>query len=413
MLFIGTKHLTVMNSYRANEMLLVSRLIQKEFATFNSNYLPNSTKKQHFEILEKKMKDRPLRAYFSYKLHDYLRKYAGNEAKNNEEFFIRQLPFILETIISIQYYHNQILDRKGGVNTHLAINDNLILGNLLKDQFYRYLESKEIKLNKGGKHKLIEHVRSIFEYVDIGQYMEKHCNVYAALQDNNIETPFQKKVEDFIDQSLIAEAKKIINKVLEVENEGFLNQYLTRIKLTNAALFTVTVQLIGNLLDIGEKKRKTFERFASFFGIMQQIVNDNCDLVPSIYTNGTKAKKRQDALSDLKNKCITLPLLIHLQRSPNGLIAEYLKSEKNKFNEDFFFKEVVEKHSIFYSMSMAKKMSKKIIGETEEQEKQMDNGLKDLWSIAENNRFYKHFYNHNSGNCYKEYQKRKKKQKQS
>ena len=395
-----------MNNYRANEMLQVNMLLRKEFEIFNSINENIANNLRIFNILNRKIKDRSLRAYFSCKVYQYLKKFSRSD-RISEIFFIWQLPFILEVIISVQYYHNQILDAKGGINTREKVNDNLILGNLLKEHLYRYLEYTD--LSDRNKLKLIEHVRLIFEYVDIGQYVEKHCNTYESLKANDYKNPFESKISEFIESNYIDESMDIIQGVYPIKEEhhAFLACYLGRIYLTNAALFKISTQLICELLEIEEAKTLEVIRFAVFFGLMQQIVNDNCDFVPSKYNDGTKAKNNNDGLSDLRNRCITLPLLIHLQNCPNSAIERYLSLDNYAFDENYFFREITGTWSIYYSMTVAKEIKKKLIDEFTQREKEVNEGLINLWSVADNNRFYKHFYKFNNKKCYKEYKKEK------
>lgn len=393
-----------MNDYRAKEMLKVNRRIQKELEVFKSINKDRTLAPAFFKILESKVDGRSLRAYYCFKLYEFLK--GRSAVTHDASFFVKKLPFILEVIISIQYYHNQILDGKGGVITHSAINDNLILANLLKDHLYRYIDES---VPENYRKLLAEQVRSIFECVDIGQYIEKHYNTYEAFISQEVPDELQNKINKLVKKTYIDEVAKTITNVYTIrkENISYLRTYLQRIYLTNAILFIKTADLVSDLLEVDKRLKNKMERFVAHFGLMQQIVNDNCDFVPSRYNNGTKAKSNKDALCDLKNKCITLPTLIHLQKCPNGAIAQYLKLSDYKFDEEFFFIEIVENWSIFYAMSAAKSLADKMIKEYQVATCTI-NGFNNLWSVAFNNRFYKHFYRYGNKKVYKDYCKSRK-----
>ncbi|NJL77001.1 MAG: hypothetical protein HC892_20285, partial [Saprospiraceae bacterium] len=297
-----------------------------------------------------------LRARFVKFLYEYFKSNGG--VTDHPAFFEEQLPFIVEAIISIQYYHNQILDQKGGVNTPSTINDNLITGNLLKDQFYRYLEQLEMDAN--NRITLIQHARSIFEYVDIGQYLEKHCNHYEAYKNKQYHHPFERTVNEFIQAEWIEEIVQIILELvdLDADNQAYLRIYLQRIYLTNAALFNLVAVLMADMMDVENSIKAKVVKFATWFGIAQQMMNDNCDVVPSsLLFKNTVAKLVTDAQADLKNKCFTLPLVIHLKFCPSGIISNYLNDYKANMQEEDFFDETIKSLSIFFSITISKKVS--------------------------------------------------------
>ncbi|MBL7794337.1 MAG: polyprenyl synthetase family protein [Saprospiraceae bacterium] len=343
-----------------------------------------------FKILDSKVYsndgkrvDLPMRWRFAIAMHAWMSENGAPKRKLPPEFFEQQLPFILEVIISVQYYHNQILDRKGGVTTHAAINDNLIMGNLLKDQLYRYIDN--LGLEDTDRKKVVQSVRSIFEYVDIGQYIEKSCNTYEAYRSGQWSHPFG-NLDALVDANCIREVTEVIQSVHPINRTDYLHIYLQRIYLTNAILFKKATTLIATLLEVDQEIQQRADQFAGLFGMMQQVVNDNCDFVPSIHGEVTIAKNKEDAFCDLKNKLITLPLLIYLQRRQQGPIYRYLESVDESFDERACFNDMTRTTVIYYALAIVKKVKKLIIKKLD------DKDLSQLCEVADNNRFYKYYY---------------------
>jgi hypothetical protein len=320
-----------MNPARRNDMKHTRRAVNTEYGHFKSMNLIDESKGPFFKILDKKIKGLPLRAYFMRKTYDYLT--AGKEVNQivPSVFFTHRLPFIAEAIISIQYYHNQILDGKGGVDNLEKAGVNAIKANLLKDALFLYLETATD--DKPINDYLIKEVRSIFMLVDSGQFIERHCGIYTAWEKNTSpQHQFEELTDAFID-------KGVVNQVMECVMQSaffneieinFIRKYIERIYLTNGALYIKLVSVIFELLSV--EKDEKFIRFVALFAIMHQIVNDNGDFVPSEYQLCTEVKMPQDALSDLKTGTMTLPLCIHLKKCPDGK-NRYIFSSSGEKNE--------------------------------------------------------------------------------
>ncbi len=351
-----------------------------------------------FVILKNKMDGNPLRARVVADIYEYLLEEIPPRGDNFDKFFREEFPFILEVIISIQYYHNQILDGKAGVTTPEAINQNLIIGNLLKDRLYRYLE--EVSLPDYYKPDLINCVRAIFEWVDIGQYIEKHHNTYTAWKNKDLAHPWQNEVNHFTDATLLQEVIETIQSLIVIPagHLPFLRLYLQRIYLTNATLYKLAARFIAEVLQMHDKTKRNIIKFAALLGIATQIVNDNSDLVPSyLMKKGTNGKHLEDAFSDLANSNITLPVFFNLLSSPQRSIKKFLTHQKSKyrsfiskFDEEIFFKEVTSNLSIYFSMSIAKSLKKiALFCLNNVKQTQLAKNLNHI----DNNRYYKHFYN--------------------
>lgn len=371
------------------------RLIQT-YEEFNRFSHADSGQAPFFKILYNKvysddgiLVDLPVRWRFAIAVHAWLSENGAPKRKLPPEFFEQQLPFILEVIISVQYYHNQILDRKGGVTTHAAINDNLIMGNLLKDQLYRYI--RKLNLPEADRWIVEKEVRTIFEYVDIGQHIEKSCNTYEAYHSGQWSHPFG-NLDALVDADCIREVTDVIQSVHPIQRTDYLHIYLQRIYLTNAVLFKKATGLIATLLEVDPDVQQRADRFAGLFGMALQIMNDNCDLVPSTKAEGTVEKRCSDAYSDLRNRNITLPIMLHLQRRNKGKIADYLKNPLLVLNEQIAFQQLCAGFSIYYSMDYGKSLKDKLLAYLS-----LCNGsgfamLEAMSRIIANNRYYRVFY---------------------
>ena len=381
------------------EISKIKENVNAEYEKFmNAQALINDS--SFFQILQNKIEGMPARAFFAYRLFEYLKNSSGiNLTKGYKTFFEGQLPFILEAIISVQYYHNQILDAKAGVNTPEKINDNLIVANLLKEQLYHYLEN--LKIEAEDKKALIKTVRSIFEQVDVGQYIEKHCNTYEAYRSGQLDHPFQHFVAGVVEEDacvveVLDKIESIIQDKIKIDNADFLRLYLQRIYLTNTSLYKLISEFITDVLKVADREKENAVKFAISFGMMHQIVNDNADFVPSYHGESTVSKTEQDAFSDLKNGNITLPTLIYLQLRPEGTISGILKSASTNtrlrilsHEESKIFNEISQSLAIYHAMTIGKKIkdiAKNYLNI------QKSNALKDMLQIAENNRYYRYFY---------------------
>ncbi len=393
---------------------IILKNLREEFNVFSQlNY---HNKDDFYQILYKKIHEcnLPVRANISVALYDYLMEEHTLEKNDTYNYFFkRQFPFILEAIISIQYYHNQILDDKSGVNIPTTINNNLIAGNLLKEQLYRYIEN--VNLPQEHIMKLFQYVRLIFEAVDVGQYIEKNHNTYEAFKKKHFRHPFERWMGENINSEVIKVVVKTTAQFMDEEHSNFIKLYAERIFLVNSILFVKLADFMTDLLNIPQSTRESLHYFNCYFGICYQIVNDNSDFVPSSYKEKTTGKCYQDALSDLKNKNLTLPIFVHLCRNPAGKTAYFLEEmERSEFGrlclmpeqEKAVYNEIIDSLSIYHAMKIPKLLKEKAIKYLNEHNSNY-NTLLSIISIVDNNRFYKHFYNQKEQ--YKKYKKEIKK----
>ncbi len=307
-----------------------------------------------FSELKTRMEGLPLRAFFVKKSYELLRSKSKRNfifsKKISEEFTVK-LPFVFEVIITIQYLHNQILDQKAGVVTPEKINDNLLAGNLLKDFLYDYIAD-----NFSGKTaKLVtQTARKAFQYVDIGQRIEKKWNTLEQFeQSHHLEViSISEEIEKFIDFEGMEPFLESVYGQLPLEKHTYTEMYLKRIYLTCAALFKLAATLLCDLLQVDSNTQKEFLSFAASYGMMRQIINDNADVVPASRQLQTQHRLATDAFSDWNNKNITLPLIFFLAEQPE--LATTYSPPLASAQQEQLFAVLLSSNALFASIHQAR-----------------------------------------------------------
>lgn len=385
-----------MDLSRRNDMLRVRAKTLLEYAKFQYFSPADQRCRPFFAILDKKMKGLPLRAYFMHKLYEYLWEEGGRTRDIPHAFFTHQLPFIAEVVICIQYYHNQVLDGKGGVNNMLEIQENVIISNILKECLYEFIE---VTCPPSISDEVTNCARAIFKYVDIGQWLEKHNGLYRNWREAHIGAhPFTEYLGGILDrQQLRSVEQRVRSEALLCRSDRkFISAYLERIYLTNTIFYQEFTKLILKLLGIPRKSKDYIKtrRFAVYFGLMHQLVNDNGDLVHVKAKLTTEEKVIGDAQSGLRNRTVTLPVCLHLNQCPNGKIAQFLQSRKRSIPaamQTRFFEELANEGAIYQSIRIGKAIKKLALKELNTFNLQFM-FLEDMCKIADNNKYYRHFY---------------------
>lgn len=343
-------------------------------------------------LLKRKLERPSVRSYFVYWVHQYLVDTARIEGipiqKIDEEVTNKYLPFIIEAVMSTMYLHNQVLDKKQKVKNTERISNNLIGSNLLKDAIYDYIEEKF-----GLKNAAIvqAYVRKMFRCVDVGQYFDSFYS-YKVLYKGKRKKLFEDeslegviRLESFED--IIASAQQCAKR-----NKDVIEIYFKRNYLISSALFRYATEILMHLLGYEGKEKEKILQFAECYGIMMQLINDTSDFVKD---KGTLNRSNYDVLSDLRNKTITLPVLLHLGNSPRvGLVYKALQKKKNfqlegKHNE--ILKELIFSEALQNTMKIGRDLAK-LAEELLCPDNKVYHKLKDLLSIAYKNRYYHHIY---------------------
>lgn len=338
---------------RFDDMQQTQRLLQEEFSSFKSLGFGLQEDVAPSNLLYKKISNQAVRAYFVAKIAQWFTK-EDNTIDNKSaksRLFNAQLPFIFETIISIQYLHNQILDAKAGVVGQLKIAENLLAANLMKDQLYRYIQEE---LPTFAKKRVEQYTRKCFEYVDLGQILELKANRYShfTAQLPALESLLPTAVFKDIDLSSIAPFIQKLKRELPVFMHEHLDVYFHRMYLSSAVFFVHASQLVADLLQIPAEERKPIRQFSVTYGMMRQLVNDNADWLPSSFQLSTNDKKTSDGFSDLRNQTLTLPLFFFLAEHNQGLIKEVLDGKQNwsATLEEGIFDQILNAQSLYKSI---------------------------------------------------------------
>lgn len=296
--------------------LRLETYLKNELSKLKNLHVGSPDDAHTFLLLERKIADKPVRAYFAGEVFACVRRSArqeGLELKSEDaHLFLRVIPFVTEVVISIQYFHNQILDSKAGVTCRnkRQIDQNLLSANLLKEYLYEYIEQET---DQEQAAVITRFVRRIFKYVDVGQQIEKKWNTYESYEQGLYKNmQLHPDIEAFASPDRIAPLLETLRRFYP-ERSDYAVAYLRRIALTSAALFVLSAEMILELSGYTGDSREQLLEFAWFYGMMQQVINDNADVVPSRFNHETTEKTASDAFSDARNHNVTLPLFLHLE----------------------------------------------------------------------------------------------------
>ena len=287
-----------------------------------------------FNLPKKQFDKLSIRGPFMTMVYAYLVKEMGKEQTISETaLFSTQLPLILEGIICVQYYENQILDGKGGVLNEggpdlQKIRFNLLASHYLKDFLYDYAAKSVFPSDGSRREVLLDAMRRIFQFVDKGQFMEQRWSNLQNFHEGFLpELPaISKEVKDFLDHELIDQFWADIHAAgVSASKESFVRFYLQRVYLTGAAMFVIGAELVMDLLDYQGEERERLKKFAGHYGMMCQLVNDNNDFLPAEFGQTTTAKNAEDAFSDLRNGNITLPMFFFFQENTEETCENLMK----------------------------------------------------------------------------------------
>jgi geranylgeranyl pyrophosphate synthase len=347
---------------------------------FNHHFIPNTryvpSDHSFFRLLSTRFSQPGspvLRGYFFDLIANYIREESGKALTISAEE-ITVLMLSSEVLMSVFYYDNQILDRKGGVVSPKSVNDNLIESNLLLSELLSYVNTR-LK-NDDFRIALLNTILDVYAVVNMGQRVEAQENYYHNWEEGKYELVNRHKC--MIDQEVIDEVYAIIAEKVDVgtNKEAFIC-YLKRIYLTNAYLFISFSDVLIKFSNLDDEKTESVYKFCSLAGIMYQIVNDVTDFVPSTQNSGTKTKLNSDSYADLKRGILTLPIMFQLILKPSGLFMQYLgqiDANLSLLEEYCLTKEMLESKAIEYSKEVG-----------------IDTKRLALSNLNDGNHFYKHF----------------------
>ena len=343
---------------RYRDMCRTSERIQLEYPFFVAQGKATTGSAWVLDLLESKLSGRPIRAYFLAKTTHWISQLQAPWQRarttmlpGSERLFMAQLPLVFEVVITIQYLHNQIFDGKSGVTNRESISRNLLAANLLKEQLYRYIDQV---IPAWAREQVIQSVRSCFEQVDQGQFLEQSQNTYSAYRNGQADwrQTIPQAVLQQVDLSAVGPFLDKLRQDLPIILHEQLDVYFHRIYLTCASLFVEATKLLGRLLKVPAKRMHTVEQFSVCYGLMRQLVNDNSDWIPSRFGLDTKTKTPADNFSDLRNTTLTLPLFFYLAAGQGGKIDYFLERQMcwSSAFENVVFEEILDSDALFKSV---------------------------------------------------------------
>lgn len=402
----------IISAHRRAEMVCTGiELFRSEYQILRSKYA-NAVSSEYFPfgIVQDKLSAKPLRAFFIRTLFEYLGNDPLNGQRSKLEALKNKLGFVAETLLCIQYYNNQIFDRKGGIITKKSIDNHINLRDILESDLLDYIDGE---IEEPYRNAVRLYVRQTLRFGAAGQILEDHYNTYECWQnDAEIADILSEEGERFINREVMDTFNKIVSATTasfgisgfddadQNSKSRFLTIYFKKIYLRNAALYILGAKLVLDIFQVEDARRGYLLHFATWFALMHQLVNDNADLVPSQYYLTTCAKSHLDAMSDLRNNIITLPVMIHLLQTNDSAMKQVLDRKMADLParlETRIFREMTQRWSIYISMTITKAIKTKALaalyaaGFSTKSERSFKY-LEDMCNIADNNKFYKCFY---------------------
>lgn len=343
---------------RYNDMYQTIEQVKLEYAAFVAQGQATAGADWVLDLLERKLSGRPIRAYFLAKTSNWLvrlqsplQRLRTKALPGYERLFSAQLPLVFEVVITVQYLHNQILDGKSGVTDRLSISKNMLAANLLKEQLYRYIDEE---IPAWARAATVVAIRSCFEQVDQGQFLEQTQNTYAAFQNGqqNWRETMPQAVLERVDLTAVSPFLDKLKMDLPTMLHEQLDIYFHRIYLTCASLFVEATNLLAKLLRVPASRHRAVQQFSVCYGLMRQLVNDNGDWIPSHFGLDTKTKTAADSFSDLRNTTLTLPLFFYLATGQGGKIDYFLERQMcwSQAFENVVFDEILDSDALFMSI---------------------------------------------------------------
>ena len=286
------------------------------------------------DFIRHKLSHPGVRGYFVGALYCWVKQQMqteGKRPKKNLEPVLSKLSLVAEWAMVIQYRENHLLDGKYGLLKNngsdldkAQAEKALLSSDYLKDRLYEYVEEEVFPNNPGAAQGLNRALRQMFRLVDEGQHNESQYGNYAAFSAE------VKKIPVLSGEAALqineADIDWFWNLIYEAgipkEKELFTRQYLRRINLTSAALFVLWAQWMMDALGYQGCSTHSLLGFTARYGMLSQLVNDVCDFVPEVFQKETAAKHPEDAMSDLRNDVVTLPMLFFFQQFLNTTLKD-------------------------------------------------------------------------------------------
>ena len=338
------------------------------------------------------------RAYFIVKIFQVITGTTSfSRALKNS--FLFNIILLGEIVITLFYLENHINDRKNNIVNPENFEKNKKEAARLKKLSKKIIEENFSRRQKGIINKKLKKLFSLYRTgiqldltqlsVDNFEYGEK-----AFLQ-------LDKKTKKFVNVDFFI---KIIKSKVEhyihlgKKENDYLKLYLTRSFLINGVFFQCFAELIIELFGNNSGKDLKVIEYARTFGLLQQLVNDNCDFIPNHLVPSNSCKLQEDTFSDARRKLITLPSMYFLKMSKDSTcwLSRHFRNKKDstyKLIRTKYQVEALEKMkesgALGAAMSTVFQLRKHILSLTISSEDDTDAILKELSFIAEANKYYR------------------------
>lgn len=312
-----------MGPERRKLMIETVRNISKEFKKFRHAIASDGEVTKDFLAFPSErfdLNNKLLRGFFVRAISDYVDLLATEEKirlkrYKDKHLYDTKLPFVAEMVLCLQYYDNQIFDKKFGVVTDKKIRNNILFHNLLERELFSYIRREFRRIPEVEMC-----AKRVLDLTDMGQYVEGKYNthdhfekvVFLHTKHLNKLPKVSKSVDVYVKSCCFGKILKDLTSLVPQPYKNFVHLYLLRISLTAASLFVQFADLVISLKKYNGANQQKIRDYAFLLGIISQLVNDVGDFVPSSFGEKTLAKRPADCFSDLKNGNITLPLVIYL-----------------------------------------------------------------------------------------------------
>lgn len=309
-------------------------------------------------------------------------------------FWNQQFPMVVETVMTILYYENQILDRKFGVVTHEKIAANLLGVSMLKEGLYKYIYTN---VDDRYQKPLRSFISRVITAVDAGQWLQSEMNSYKQWCNNEtrplnlndiIDSQYQNQMGVAV-ETILVELRALMPDLV-ADKENYLKNYFSRIYLTNSVFFLGILDFQLKFVHLNKQRREKLEKVIGIFGIIHQLVNDVADFIPNSKIKISNTKIDGDHLKDVENEIITLAVAAQLHLSPNGELDSYFKSKERRLHKVKVMTEFERSSAPYYVWQVTCRLTKQLQGELAHFNNE-DKGLLEMLLVGTENKYYTHF----------------------
>lgn len=314
---------------RISEMQETHKLMRLEFNKCFKHFCRNSSDTDiHLHLLKERLAYGPLlRGFFTRKIAEYLTPSSGLDL-----FYAQRLPFLVEATMTVLYLQNQQLDGKYG----LDISDRArSRSNLQQLGLLFHIQNFIRKEFPDRADTIITHLQKMVEVCNEGQLLENQFGGLKSYKKRNrkLKGYCSGAAAQLIEEEIVEELLGLIFEHLpqKAKNKSqFLRLYLHRVYLANASFYIQVIKMVSDLMQAEQKSAavESLIRWSTKIAILRQIINDNCDFIPRSRAIGTPTRLPEDAMSDLRNGIISLPLFIYLKSGHKGIVYNVLQANK-------------------------------------------------------------------------------------